>query len=852
MSVVLVAFFDRIRISVATAMAVWHYCVLSAVAIACSATVANFTPAPTAPFYSTAPPQTNFESTLFSDVYYKGDATKVAPGAAVPDFTGNPIGSIRLSNFAVLVLYPGPSFTGDPVIIVDEFPEPLNISYRSYRVLSRVALLAQLRQQLSTEDGRGCGADCILLCPIVAYELLPCKTLHVGSNISDVGAFGPAWPVSFMDIPPGCVVEMFENPNFRGLRKFESPDLGPGYPMATPLSLRTFRSGDVLPPVSDSTDVMVFNVDPFQVPPFAIKCGERMASMAILRQLVPAPMHSIDIPLTTRLVVFDSPSFQGNATTYTDTTFDLFQVAFRRLVQFRSIQVVCGDKSLPPISTPVSPSETVSCLGSTGTTQHFKRGVPYPMIEPWTCLTPFQVPPGLAVVGYDRPWLLGALAVWTSDQVTAESFRPWTARLRSMQVMRASEAPPDPGLNSIAADDDVVTVRFGNVSAPFAYVGQAVPGFGTWELPFVVAYTMRDDPSPRVDLIPSKGVVMVTYSDYNFQGNVTVYSAATPLGNIVVSSFKSYQVLRQVDIGSNATAPANPTSFAPVPPPAFVECHTSLPNLTPIFMQVGDQIGQLIHPWDTRLVTCQVPAGFVLDVFSKQAYSGRCYAWTSNVEFQAPWNTTIRSLRVWNASLWAAGKCRDMDNDMTLQPNHGDNSNTPNATSLSWLSYAIAAVLTISAFVVVVRRRYNTKQTTTISDVYTADMTRSISQAYESLVWGDMDLVRLDTPALKIISPLATGASGSISLSQFRGQPVAIKTLHHPTPFAIQRFIDEILFLDQLKSPFIVTLIGAMWTHPTNVQAVMEYMDMGDLRSYLAKTTLDGFGWQQKLECARS
>ncbi|KAF0682620.1 Aste57867_25257 [Aphanomyces stellatus] len=58
--------------------------------------------------------------------------------------------------------------------------------------------------------------------------------------------------------------------------------------------------------------------------------------------------------------------------------------------------------------------------------------------------------------------------------------------------------------------------------------------------------------------------------------------------------------------------------------------------------------------------------------------------------------------------------------------------------------------------------------------------------------------------------------------------------------------------MGQLRSPFIVKLEGAAWTHPTNLQAVMEYMDMGDLRAYLAKSTAEIFSWKAKLACARS
>ncbi|KAF0700891.1 Aste57867_8611 [Aphanomyces stellatus] len=339
---------------------------------------------------------------------------------------------------------------------------------------------------------------------------------------------------------------------------------------------------------------------------------------------------------------------------------------------------------------------------------------------------------------------------------------------------------------------------------PIAYVGQSVPDCREWELPNVNAH---DIPTSRISqLIPSSGVVMVTYSDYNFKAT---------------SQFKSHQVVRQVVNGAREATTASSTPW-----PVFVACHTSLPNLTPIFMRPGDQIGELIHPWDGRLVKCILPQGHLLEAFSKQQFDGRCRAVsTSSIEFRAPWNATIRSLRVWNISQWPVGKCLDKDNDVPPLKKRHDTANAPTAAT-SWQPYGIAGGMLLVCAIVV--------------DEEIAEVNIVSRQLYCS------------RPPQR--PPKATKASfgGDTRLEYHKGQPVAIKTLHHPTPFAIQRFIDEILFLDQLKSPFIVTLIGAMWTHPTNVQAVMEYMDMGDLRSYLAKTTLDGFGWQQKLECARS
>ncbi|KAF0718203.1 Aste57867_1841 [Aphanomyces stellatus] len=125
---------------------------------------------------------------------------------------------------------------------------------------------------------------------------------------------------------------------------------------------------------------------------------------------------------------------------------------------------------------------------------------------------------------------------------------------------------------------------------------------------------------------------------------------------------------------------------------------------------------------------------------------------------------------------------------------------------------------------------------------------------YSTLVWDDLDLLKFDLPNFPLGQPLEVGASGAIFLGKFEQQSVAIKTLvdPSPSPTQVQAFIDEILLLGKLKSPFLVTLIGVAWTQPTNLQCVMEYMNLGDLRQYLAATTPETYSWQDKLACAHS
>ncbi|KAF0700880.1 Aste57867_8598 [Aphanomyces stellatus] len=167
----------------------------------------------------------------------------------------------------------------------------------------------------------------------------------------------------------------------------------------------------------------------------------------------------------------------------------------------------------------------------------------------------------------------------------------------------------------------------------------------------------------------------------------------------------------------------------------------------------------------------------------------------------------------------------------------------------SVVGFIVGAIAVASFVAVVLIRRTKRGQDQTASEV-----DRTTSQEYSLLDWGNLDLVKLFDTTVQLTNQISSGSSGAIFLGTFLGQPVIVKTFQstRPTLAEIQALIDEIQFMGQLESPFIVKLEGAAWTHPTNLQAVMEYMDMGDLRAYLAKSTAEIFSWKAKLACARS
>ncbi|KAF0691526.1 Aste57867_17277 [Aphanomyces stellatus] len=128
----------------------------------------------------------------------------------------------------------------------------------------------------------------------------------------------------------------------------------------------------------------------------------------------------------------------------------------------------------------------------------------------------------------------------------------------------------------------------------------------------------------------------------------------------------------------------------------------------------------------------------------------------------------------------------------------------------------------------------------------------AMSSAMDSalLNWRNLELLRMDETQLKLLRLLGTGATGEVWLGRMNNTSVAVKRLvpHKATLAHVQAFVDEIVLLASLDCLYIVDLLGATWTlHPQSLQAVIEYMNVGDLRHYLAHTKAIS-PWSTKLE----
>ncbi|OQS07091.1 hypothetical protein THRCLA_00900 [Thraustotheca clavata] len=101
---------------------------------------------------------------------------------------------------------------------------------------------------------------------------------------------------------------------------------------------------------------------------------------------------------------------------------------------------------------------------------------------------------------------------------------------------------------------------------------------------------------------------------------------------------------------------------------------------------------------------------------------------------------------------------------------------------------------------------------------------------------------------------IGSGAFAEVWRGTFQGKPVAVKALlgSRTSNQGVQDFVNEIALMMTFDSPYIIGVVGASWTRPSDLKCVMEFMNMGDLKDYLCKHTRTTFPWSEKLLVLRS
>ncbi|KAF0713047.1 hypothetical protein As57867_004535, partial [Aphanomyces stellatus] len=110
-------------------------------------------------------------------------------------------------------------------------------------------------------------------------------------------------------------------------------------------------------------------------------------------------------------------------------------------------------------------------------------------------------------------------------------------------------------------------------------------------------------------------------------------------------------------------------------------------------------------------------------------------------------------------------------------------------------------------------------------------------------------LCRIQDKDIQLDHVIGSGAFADVWTGTYEGELVAIKQLQAKkvTMHQLQSFVDEIHLMSTFNSPYIVQFIGAAWKQPKDMKCVMELMDGGDLRDYLAKHNPKTFPWSEKM-----
>ncbi|RHY06415.1 hypothetical protein DYB25_005563, partial [Aphanomyces astaci] len=116
---------------------------------------------------------------------------------------------------------------------------------------------------------------------------------------------------------------------------------------------------------------------------------------------------------------------------------------------------------------------------------------------------------------------------------------------------------------------------------------------------------------------------------------------------------------------------------------------------------------------------------------------------------------------------------------------------------------------------------------------------------------GNLIHWRLDETQLATISTLHTSSTGLVSLARYLGKVVVVKQpLECDRSMDImQAFVGEIELMIRVQSPHVIQVVGVSYMRLRDLSLVLEYMERGDLQTYLSTTKLTPslLNWPQKL-----
>ncbi|KAF0739122.1 hypothetical protein Ae201684_005296 [Aphanomyces euteiches] len=208
----------------------------------------------------------------------------------------------------------------------------------------------------------------------------------------------------------------------------------------------------------------------------------------------------------------------------------------------------------------------------------------------------------------------------------------------------------------------------------------------------------------------------------------------------------------------------------------------------------------------------------------------------------APTDTTVNSTVISNAPT------ESLTNSSSATAGSMD-SGGMSLGGLVGIAVGCAVVVGFVVFAIMRRRQTRSEKCDPASDNYrstTEDVVPSEEEAGVDM--KQLFLCRISESSLVLHRKLGSGAFVDVWSGTFRSECVAVKKLHsnRVTLHQLESFVDEITLMASFDSPYIVKLIGAAWTRPSDIKCVMELMDGGDLKQHLDHMTAEIFPWSEK------
>ncbi|KAH9095160.1 hypothetical protein Ae201684P_015610 [Aphanomyces euteiches] len=528
--------------------------------------------------------------------------------------------SLSMSPSLMLAIFPRPQFLGDRTFLGSNFScgdlEP-------WRCIDDIGSLQVTTVQSAHASSRSDPTDVILAFVLRNRPYTKLVNIPVGRGDSNLSKIYP-WYIESADIPPGIALEGYYHEDFEGPAVVWNTTTKADFMK----SLRVRRQNEPFPPTNPLNVVTLYRSGYANSSTLSISVGQSAPSLVFLWKTFPLGFLALEVPPGLVFLAYTQPNFEGRYNIFTEG-FYLYNTILDKN-HLHSFRVLKASDPLP--SQPdVNFTEVAQCRPLFDGNITMKNSTSYPFVTRRFCIA-LQIPQGLAVILYDRPWFLGGYSVWTME-TAAELNTTWILRMRSLRVVDIRNAPP---LQSslLSTDDSIVTIQAVGSLFMIYKLGDSVPGASNFEFPFNL----------ELEANMTDGLQLILCSEFNFQGTCQSYSRNISYREKLMPTFRSYKVVRTGDIASSQNSTDFVGCFPPTDP--YIEW-------TPIFLQANDTVNELIYPWDQNMAKFTVPRGMVVAAFSEPFLKGDCFAWTADADDLGHWNKSVRSLMATTVAAWS-------------------------------------------------------------------------------------------------------------------------------------------------------------------------------------------------------